>query len=91
MDEISDVQATYDCVIVNLNSSMFDKREDEIADVFMDIFTKVKVGGMIFVPENTYQCLSSKRRGMEALLKALNLRIELPPNGVDGVIIASKT
>ena len=91
LDEISALHATYDCVIVNLNSSMVNKKEDEIAEIFLDIFTKVKVGGLIFVPKTTYQCLMSKRRGMEALLRTLNLRIELPPNGVDGVIIASKT
>ena len=70
---------------------MVNKKEDEIAEIFLNIFTKVKVGGLIFVPETTYQCLMSKRRGMEALLKTLNLRIELPPNGIEGVIIASKT
>ena len=91
LDEISDIRATYDSVIVNLNSSMLNKKEDEIAEIFLEIFSKVKVGGLIFVPETTYQCLISKRRGMEALLKTLNLRIELPPNGVEGVIIASKT
>jgi len=91
LDEISDIRATYDSVIVNLNSSMLNKKEDEIAEIFLEIFSKVKVGGLIFVPETTYQCLISKRRGMEALLKTLNLRIELPPNNVEGVIIASKT
>jgi hypothetical protein len=90
-DEISDLTGTHDCVIVNLNLSLADKSGEEISRIFLEIFKKVKVGGFIFIPKTTYDCLRSKRNGMEALLKTLNLRIEVPPYGVKGVIIASKT
>ena len=91
LDEVKCIKGNYDCVLVNLNKSLVDIKEDEIAKIFLEIFTKVKVGGLIFIPESTYQCIKSKRRGMEALLKTLNLRLEVPPDDVDSVIIASKT
>ncbi|MBQ6512085.1 ATP-grasp domain-containing protein [Methanobrevibacter sp.] len=91
LGELEGIQGKYDCVVVNLNKSLVEIKEDEIARIFLEVFTKVKVGGLIFIPESTYQNIKSKRRGMEALLKTLNLRLELPPQGVDGIIIASKT
>ncbi len=91
LDELDGIQGKYDCIVVNLNKSLVEIKEDEIARIFLEVFTKVKVGGLIFIPESTYQNIKSKRRGMEALLKTLNLRLELPPQGVDGIIIASKT
>ena len=91
INEISCIKGKYDCVIVNLNKSLIEMKEDEITKTFLEIFTKVRVGGLIFIPEATYNTLRSKRRGMEALLKTLNLRLEVPPQGLDNVIIASKT
>ena len=46
---------------------------------------------MIFIPKNNYQFASSGRKGMEALLKVLDYKIELPPYNIKEVIIASKT
>lgn len=91
VDEIPSIEGTYDSIIINLNKSIINKEEDEIALIFLDIFTKVKVGGLIFIPKNTYQYIKSKRRGMEALIKTLNLRIEVPPQDIKDIIIASKT
>lgn len=54
-------------------------------------FKKVKVGGFIFIPKTTYDCLRSKRNGMEALLKTFNLRIEVLQYEIRDMIIASKT
>jgi biotin carboxylase len=91
LDEIPECAGTYDCLVINLNKSIIDMKEDEIAKIFLDIFTRVRVGGLIFVPKTTYTCIRSGRRGMEALLKVLNLRIELPPQEISDVIVASKT
>ena len=89
-DEVKDATGDYECVVINLNESITNKMQDEVINLFLDIFEKVKVGGYILIPEGTYQSLRSKRRGMEALLKASNLRIEFPPQNIKNVIIASK-
>lgn len=91
LDEISKIKGTYDCVIINLNKSIAQKREDKLVEIFMLVFTTIKVGGFVFIPETTYRHFKSGRRGMEAIIRTLNLRIELPPHGVKGVVIASKT
>ena len=90
-EEIPDIKGSYDSIIINLNKSIAGNKEDKIAEIFLDIFSKVKVGGLIFIPKYTYQSIKSKRRGMEAFIKVLNLKIELPPGGIDEVIIASRT
>ena len=91
LDELKCIKGKYECIIINLNKSLAQMKEDEIVRVFLEIFTKVKVGGYIFIPETTYKHIKSKRRGMEALLKIQNIRLELPPQGFDGIIVASKT
>ena len=90
-DMVKNTNGDYECVIINLNESIVNKNQDEVINIFLDIFDKVKVGGYILIPEGTYQSLKSKRRGMEALLKASNLRIEFPPQDIKNVIIASKS
>lgn len=91
IDDIPDIKGTYDSIVINLNKSIINKKLEDVALIFLDIFTKVKVGGLIFIPKHTYQCIKSQRRGMEALVKTLNLRIEIPPQEIKDVIIASKT
>ena len=90
-DMVKDAAGDYECVLINLNESIINKRQDEVINIFLDIFDKVKVGGYIIIPEGTYQSLRSKRRGMEALLKASNLRIEFPQQYIKNVILASKS
>ena len=87
LNDVKDSKGDYECVIINLNESIANKMQDEVINIFLDIFEKVKVGGYVLIPEGTYQCLRSKRRGMEALLKASNLRIEFPPQDIKNVII----
>ena len=91
LDDLPCIKGKYDSILINLNKSLIDKKEDETARIFLEIFSKVKVGGLIFIPEITYQNIKSKRRGMEALIKTLDLRLEVPPQEVENVIIASKT
>ena len=90
-NEVKDAAGDYECVVINLNESIANKMQDGVINIFLDIFEKVKVGGYVLIPEGTYQSLRSKRRGMEALLKASNLRIEFPPQNIKNVIIASKS
>ena len=89
-EEISDVIGNFDFVFVNLNKSLIDKNEAEKVRIILDALLKVKTGGIIFVPKNTYQLMSSGRRGIEALIEVLDYRIELPPYNIYDLIIASK-
>ena len=84
------MNTNFDYVIVNLNKSLIDKNEADKVQIILNALVKVKSGGFIFVPKNTYQLMSSGRKGIEALIKVLNYKIELPPHYINGVIIASK-
>lgn len=78
-EKINDVKGNFDFIIINLNKSLIDKNEAEKVKIIMDAILKVKNGGLIFVPKNTYQLISSGRKGIEALIKVLDYTIELPP------------
>ena len=89
-DEVKDVVGHFDFIIINLNKSIVESNREDIAESLLDSFSKVKRGGMIFIPENTYQQFNSGRKGAEALLKVLNFKIMLPPYDLCDIIIASK-
>ena len=84
------MNGNFDFIIINLNKSLIDKNEAEKVKIIMDAILKVKNGGLIFVPKNTYQLTSSGRKGIEALVKVLDYKIELPPHYINDVIIASR-
>ena len=90
-DNIEDIIGKFDFIIVNLNKSLIHKKANEKVKIILEIFTKLRTGGIIFIPKNTYQFMSGGRRGMEALIKVLDYKIELPPYTIKDVIIASKT
>ena len=90
IDELDTINGEFDYVIVNLNRSLIDKKDDITSQIILDIFSDIRVGGMVFIPETTYKNLSIGRNGIESLIKSLGLRIELPPYGIDTGIIASK-
>ena len=86
----AEVNSNFDYVIVNLNKSLIDKNEADKVKIILNCLLKVKSGGYVFIPENTYQLMLSGRKGIEALVKVLNYRIELPPYFIQDVIIASR-
>lgn len=90
-DQIDDVKGKFDFIIVNLNKSLVEKDGDEKVKVLLDVFSRLRTGGYIFIPKNNYELSASGRKGTEALLKVLNYKIELPPHSIKEVIIASKT
>ena len=90
IDDLDDITGKFDCVIINLNKSLTAKRNDEIARLFLDIFDKVKFGGLIFIPKTTYDFMPNSRFGAEALVKLLDFKIELPMHKLNRMIIASK-
>ena len=89
-NKLNDIKGNFDFVVVNLNKSLLNKNEAEKVEIIFDAILKVKSGGLIFVPKNTYQQLLSGRKGIEALVKVLNYKIELPPHYIQEVIIASR-
>ena len=86
----TEVNGNFDYVIVNLNKTLMDKNEADKVKIILNCLLKVKSGGYIFIPENTYQLMLSGRKGIEALVKVLNYKIELPPYFIQDVIIASR-
>ena len=90
-EEIGDINGRFEFIIINLNKSIADMKGDEKVRTLLDIFSKARTGGIIFIPKNTYQVLLSGRKGMEALLRVLDYKIELPPYNIKEVIVASKT
>lgn len=88
--KLNEVKGNFDFVVVNLNKSLMNKNEAEKVEIIFDALIKVKSGGLIFVPKTTYQQMLSGRKGIEALVKVLNYKIELPPHYIREVIIASR-
>ena len=90
IDDLYKIKGTFDCVVINLNKSLSDMNADEIVKRFLDIFDKVKFGGLIFIPKTTYDFMPNSRLGAEALLKVLDFKIELPIHKLNRMVIASK-
>ena len=89
-EDIDSVKGKYDCVVVKLNKSLINKRADDAAYLFLRIIDKVKLGGLIFVPKSTYIHAPNGRLGVEALIKVLNLELELPMHNHPKMVLASK-
>ena len=90
LDGIDDVKGDFNCVVVNLNKSIVDMKDDMISYNFLKIIDRVKVGGLIFIPESTYQYTPHGRIGAEALIKVLDLKLELPLHHLKNMVIASR-
>ena len=90
IENVTEVNEEFDYVIINLNKSFLEKRDDITVEVILSLFKRIRVGGIVFVPETTYKYAPGQRKGIEALMKDLDLRIEVPPYGVNTGVIASK-
>ena len=89
-EKIDDVGGKFNCVVVNLNKSIAGKRDDYIVELFLKIFDKVRLSGLIFIPKSTYELHPNGRVGAEALIRVMDLKIELPLHNFPIMIIASK-
>ena len=89
-DEIDSINQEFDYILVNLNKSLIGRRDDLAVNIILKIFSSIRYGGMIFVPETTYKYIPGQRKGVEALLINSNLRIEIPIHGLNTGIMASK-
>ncbi len=89
-ENLDDVKGKFNCVVINLNRSLVDKKDDEIARLFLNILDKVKFGGLVFIPKTTYDYVPNSRLGAEVLVKVLDFKIEMPLHKLNRMIIASK-
>jgi biotin carboxylase len=89
-EALEEIGSEFDFLILNLNKSMVENKSDYLVNILLNSFEKVKNGGMIIIPKSTYQLFNSGRKGVEALLKLLDFKIELPPNKLKATIVASK-
>ena len=89
-DNLDEINGKFDCVIVNLNESIYYESAGKVSRKFIDIFDRVKVGGLIFIPNTTYDFLPNGRLGAEALMKLLDFNLEIPMHKLTKMIIASK-
>ena len=88
-DQLDEILGKFEFIIINLNKSLIGKKSDEKVKLFLDIFSKTRTGGFIFIPKNTYQLMDNGRKGVEALIKVVDYKIELPPYNVKEIIVAS--
>ena len=90
VDDVMNVNEEFDYVIINLNRSFIEKRDDFIVVIILSILKRIRDGGIVFIPETTYEYVPGHRKGIEALMLDLDLRIEVPPYGLNPGVIASK-
>ena len=90
LENLDNVKGKFNCVVINLNRSILDKKDDEIAQLFLNILDKVKFGGLVFIPKTTYDYMPNSRLGAEALVRILNFKIEMPLHKLNRMIIASR-
>lgn len=88
--ELNEINGEFDSIVINLNKSVVGTKDDEIVKFVLDTFDRIKVGGLVFIPKTTYDAMPSGRLGAEALVKVLNLKIELPVHNYPKILIASK-
>ena len=91
LNKLDEICGNFEIVLLDLDESILNVDDSEISGLILSIKDKIKIGGIIFIPEKTYQYIAGGRNGMEALIKALNLRIEVPPHGINDIIIATRT
>ena len=89
-EELEGVNGEFDSIVINLNKSIVGKKDDRLAKFVLETFDRLKLGGSVFIPKTTYDALPSGRLGAEALVKVLNLKIELPLHGHPKILIAKK-
>ena len=89
--KVNEITGKYDSVIININKCIQKKSSREIARIFLETIDHVKKGGVLFIPQQTYENIPGGRKVIEGLVKTLKLRIEVPPSEFENIIIASKT
>ena len=89
--ETDNIIGDYDFIFINICDGIRGMKGEEITQIFLNSISHVKKGGLVFIPEVTYESVSGGRKVIEGLVKTLKLRIEVPISEYDNIIIASKT
>lgn len=90
-ENVNNLHGHFDYIILNLNYSLIDEHSERAVESILKIISYIKVGGIIFIPKSTYDYVPGGRKGVEALVKNMDLNIEAPPFGIKDAVIASKT
>ena len=90
LEEIPNLHGHFDYIILNLNKSLISMSDLDAVKIILELISFIKVGGIIFIPKTTYDFIPGRRKGIEAILQNLNLKIEVPPFGIRDAVIASK-
>lgn len=88
--EIENIHGEYDSVIIHINKSIKNKSGMEVTKIFLDCIGHVRNGGLLFVPQLTYNAVPGGRKVIGGLIKTLKLHIEVPPSQYGNILIASK-
>lgn len=88
--ELKEVNGEFDTVIVDLNESFTQHNDEVIVEFILNTFNRIKEGGLIIIPESTFNMMPNGRIGAEALVKTLNLKIEIPLHQFPKMLIGSK-
>lgn len=87
---LKEINGKFDVVFLNLNKSLKMHKDDKIAEFILNSFDRIKKGGFIVIPKSTYDTMPNGRLGAEALVKTLDLKIQLPLHNLPKMLIASK-
>ncbi len=90
-EKVNNIHGYFDYILLNLNHSLIDVDNERTVKFILNIFSYLKVGGVIFIPKSTYDYVPGGRKGVEALVKNPGLNIEAPSFGIKDAVIASKT
>ena len=90
LENVYRLHGHFDYIIVNLNKSLIDMDDEHAVKLIIDLFSYIKIGGVVFIPKSTYDYLPGGRKGVEAIIKNSDFNIEVPPFGFKNAVIASK-
>ena len=90
LENVYRLHGHFDYIIVNLNKNLIDMDNEHTIQLVIDLFSYIKIGGVVFIPKSTYDYLPGGRKGIEAIIKNSGFNIEVPPFGIKNAVIASK-
>lgn len=87
---LDDAHKGFDYVIIGYQNSMLSLSESDCLSLIFSTIDRVRPGGKVIIPHNTYEYLSYKKEGAELLLQIKGLCIEEPLMHRDGYVIGIK-
>ncbi|WP_458454892.1 ATP-grasp domain-containing protein [Methanobrevibacter sp.] len=88
--QLKETEGKFDTVIVNLNDSLIEYSDEIEVSFILNTLDRIKNGGLLIIPQSTFKLMPNGRIGAEALVKTLDLKIELPLHQYPKMLIASK-